>query len=378
MPKVSVIIPTYNNARYLPEAIESVLAQTFRDFEIIVIDDGSTDHTVAALKPYCNSIIYLHQANQKAPAARNNGIQKASGEYLAFLDSDDCFLPDKLAAQVHVLDTHPEIGLVAGGFHYTDEAGHVLQVHKPWLYQNEITLESVIFSGLAPIHAVLLRRDWFDKVGGFDPHLVYCEDTDLWYRLALAGCGMVWERSIVCQYRLHTTNVTRSTREHFSYLRQVLDRVFADPRMPAHLAARKPELIARSYLTEASRLVTGGWLAEAEQCVKRALEIDPGFLADKTTQLAEAVVGLQSSVWSTSDDAFPRLVVNAVDQPYRANLTRAIATTQARHRFYTAFEARKPAQVRRNWAGAVLRDPSWLLNRGAWSMLGRSLLGFKD
>ena len=99
MPKVSVIIPTYNGAQYIKQAVDSVLAQTYDDYEIIVVDDGSTDDTAELLRPYGDRITYLYQENRKLPAARNTGIRTARGQYLAFLDSDNLFLPHKLAAQ---------------------------------------------------------------------------------------------------------------------------------------------------------------------------------------------------------------------------------------------------------------------------------------
>ncbi len=98
MPTISVIIPTYNGARYIRQAIDSVLAQSYSDYEIIVVDDGSTDNTAEILWPYGDRITYLYQSNQKLPTARNNGITASKGKYLAFLDSDDLFLPDKLHA----------------------------------------------------------------------------------------------------------------------------------------------------------------------------------------------------------------------------------------------------------------------------------------
>ncbi len=107
MPKVSVIIPTFNCAVYLPQAIESVLGQTWQDFELIVVDDGSTDDTCQVLAPYQNRLVYLYQENQGESSARNKGIQVAQGEYLAFLDSDDLWLATKLERQITVLEAWP-------------------------------------------------------------------------------------------------------------------------------------------------------------------------------------------------------------------------------------------------------------------------------
>jgi len=374
MPKVSVIIPTYNGAQYIKQAVDSILAQTYDDYEIIVVDDGSTDDTAELLRPYGDRITYLYQENRKLPAARNAGIRAARGQYLAFLDSDDLFLPHKLAAQARCLDERPEVGLVASGHQYIDEAGRLLQESRPWLGRPSITLESILFGGLAPVHAVLLRRDWFERVGGFDEQFSYCEDMDLWYRLALAGCPMVWESAVVCQYRLHAHNMSRSPETHFAYLRRALEKAFADPRLPDDLHARRAELDAQIDLSEASRLLAGGWEDAARERIRRAVAGDPGLLAENGRRLAEIIVGHQSDVWG--DDQLVALAINTLHDKMPA-LAHTIATVDAKKRFYKAFSERQAAVVRQSWFDVARREPRWFLNRGGWSILAQSFAGFR-
>ena len=125
MPRVSVIIPTYNRAGYLCESIESVLTQTYTDYEIIVVDDGSTDDTEEVLQLWIadGTIHYVWQENRGESAARNHGIELAIGEYIAFLDSDDLFMPTKLEEQVAYLDNHPEVGMAHSCYSKFGEAG---------------------------------------------------------------------------------------------------------------------------------------------------------------------------------------------------------------------------------------------------------------
>ena len=111
-PLVSVIIPTYNSSQYIKEAIDSVLAQTYKNFEIIVIDDGSTDNTKEVLAPYLSVIKYIYKNNGGPASARNRGIKEANGEFVAFLDADDVWKPDRLARGVDILDQRPEVGLI--------------------------------------------------------------------------------------------------------------------------------------------------------------------------------------------------------------------------------------------------------------------------
>jgi len=187
-PRVSVIVPTYNYARFLPRALDSVLAQTWRDYEIIVVDDGSTDDTPEVAKAYGERIHYLRKENGGAATARNTGILAARGELLAFLDADDAWVPEKLARQVEYLDRHPEFGMV-----YSDMAHHVAgrKVHDAYLRERGYSkvAEGWIFDNLLRqcfifTPTVMARRKCFDTVGLHDPELRTCQDVDMWLRIA--------------------------------------------------------------------------------------------------------------------------------------------------------------------------------------------------
>lgn len=375
MPKVSVVIPTYNRAEFLMETVHSVLDQTYRDFEIIVVDDGSTDTTAQVLEPYSAQVRYVWQENAERSAARNHGLRLARGEYIAFLDDDDRFLPDKLRGQVAALDRDPGIGLVASGFQYTDEHDTLIGEEYPWVGRSPITLQTILFSGLAPIHAVLARRESITQVGGFDTHIRGCEDIDLWLKLSLAGCRMAWEPAIVCQYRLHANNWSRSPELHFMSHRQALDKAFADPRMPADLRRRRPQIDAQLDLSEASRLSAGGWDEAARDRIRRALQTDPGLAADNGRRLAEIAAGLQASVWGNG--RFSEFVVAATAGEI-PGLERTMKSVAAKKRFYTAFSERRAVDTRQAWIDVARQDPRWLLNRGGWSILYQSLQGLKE
>jgi len=184
MPKVTVIIPTYNCARYLPEAIDSVLNQTYKDFEIIVVDDGSKDNTQEIVSQYIekypNKIIYFYQNNQGPAEARNKGIKEAKGQYLAFLDSDDTWFPEKLVKQIRILNDNPGIDLVYASGLTIDINGNILG-KKP-----EVPVRNVydfLRDGRIPNMTVVIRKKCLEEVGLFDPTLKVGEDTDLWIRI---------------------------------------------------------------------------------------------------------------------------------------------------------------------------------------------------
>lgn len=188
MPRVSVIIPTYNRGHYIGQAIDSVLAQTFVDFECIVIDDGSTDNTGEVVARYGSRVRYLQQAHSGRPAvARNTGLRVARGEYIAFLDSDDIWLPDKLARQISVLEMHHQVGLVFHNAYLLKDD----QSDGEELYLQGKTLPAVarlfaeLYQGsLILTPTAMVRRSCFDRVGFFDESLLTAEDIEMWLRIA--------------------------------------------------------------------------------------------------------------------------------------------------------------------------------------------------
>lgn len=183
MPRVSVIIPTRNRAYFLQQAIGSVLDQTFRDFEVVVVDDGSTDATPYVLQKWKDRIRVVRQESSGVSRARNVGIRAARGRYLSFLDSDDLWLKDKLEVQVRFLDANPHYAVC-----YTDEAwvrrGKRVNPKKShrkysgWIYDRCLPLCIISPS------SALMRRGVLNAVGLFDENLPVCEDYDLWLRVA--------------------------------------------------------------------------------------------------------------------------------------------------------------------------------------------------
>jgi glycosyltransferase involved in cell wall biosynthesis len=182
-PEVSVIIPTYNRGWVLREAVDSVLAQDFKDFELIVVDDGSTDNTREILESYDHDLIVLRQSNRGVSAARNRGIAAGRGRLVAFLDSDDLWLPRKLSSQVDFFNSNP--------------AALVNQTEEIWIrngvrvnpktrhrkFSGMIFEKSLALCLVSP-SAVMMKRSLFDEVGLFDEDLPACEDYDLWLRIS--------------------------------------------------------------------------------------------------------------------------------------------------------------------------------------------------
>jgi len=184
MPSVSVIIPTYNRSQKVVRAISSVLCQTFNDYEIIVVDDGSTDSTKTEMAQFDECITYIaYSYNLGVSAARNIGIRRSSAPFIAFLDSDDYWLPKKLAAHMEFFRTHPYAQACQ-----TDEIwirkGHRVNPKKRHLKPSGDIFEPSLKLCLVSPSAVMLRRSLLEEVGLFDEDLMACEDYDLWLRIS--------------------------------------------------------------------------------------------------------------------------------------------------------------------------------------------------
>jgi glycosyltransferase involved in cell wall biosynthesis len=211
MATVSAIIPTYNHAAFLPEALESVFAQTCCPLEVVVVDDGSTDETAEVLRTYEGRIRVLSQPNRGVAAARNAGAAVASGELLAFLDADDTWFPAKLERQAARFGVEPGIALVHCGIEEVDGRGRQLRARldgmEGWVSREMLLFRRGVILGGGS--AAVIRRATFLEVGGFDEALSTSADWDLYYRVARRyPVGFVPE--VLVRYRVHGGNMHRN------------------------------------------------------------------------------------------------------------------------------------------------------------------------
>jgi len=192
-PLVSVIIPTYNSAKYIEEALESVFKQTLQDFEIIVVDDGSTDGTGEILKDYSDRIKYIFQKNSGPASARNKGIKIARGEYIAFLDADDLWMPTKLEKQVAMFDKNKNLGMVTTGACSFDEKGvRGFSTYKRKKLMRGDVARNIFLHSDVGTPTVMARKEVFEKVGLFEERtrqgekvlLSHGSDDNMWIRIA--------------------------------------------------------------------------------------------------------------------------------------------------------------------------------------------------
>ncbi len=212
MPKVTVVIPVYNGERFLGESIASVLAQSFHDYEILCVDDGSTDGSATLLKQYGERIRVVRQENAGQSAARNAGVKLARGQYIAFLDQDDLWYPSKIKSQVAILESEPDVVLVHCDFDRINERGDMLQQGAGLIERASALASSMghlIGEALIFPSAMMIRKDVYERIGGFHHELQGFEDFDLIARLRQRGrFVMVEERGMA--YRMHGGGFTRA------------------------------------------------------------------------------------------------------------------------------------------------------------------------
>ena len=205
---ISVIIPTYNRADVLSRALDSVFAQTTPPYEVIVVDDGSSDDTATLMQQHYPDCTYLQQENRGVSSARNLGIQHANGEWLAFLDSDDEWLPGKLAEQVELLQQQPEQRICHTEEIWVRNGTRVNAMKKHTKTGGYIFKRCLPLCVISP-SAVMIHRDIFDQVGLFDENLPACEDYDLWLRICARHSVAYVETPQIIKYGGHDDQLSQ-------------------------------------------------------------------------------------------------------------------------------------------------------------------------
>jgi glycosyltransferase involved in cell wall biosynthesis len=255
-PQVSIIIPCYNTARYVAQALQSVFAQSFTDFEVVLVNDGSPDtpELEAAIAPWRDRMVYRKTPNGGAAAARNRGIEAARGEFIALLDSDDFWHPDYLAVQLQTLRDSPHADVVypnAVVFYDPPCTWPSRLVSEIAPSRGEVTFTSLVNQSCIVMVSALMRRTVFERAGCFDEGLRRCEDFDFWLRCIKHGATIVYHQRPVVHYRRHNDSLSTShdamLDARISVLRKALselaltaaERLAAESEIARSIAARK-------------------------------------------------------------------------------------------------------------------------------------------
>jgi GT2 family glycosyltransferase len=216
IPKVTVLMTVLNGEQYLPDAIESILQQTFHDFELIIVNDGSTDSSQAIIQSYDDPRIRVihNPCNRGIYTSANIGLRHAQGQYVARLDADDVSVPDRLKTQIDFMEKNPDIGAVASWMTWIDKTGHVLDDYTPQHHAESIYY-TLNFANCMPHSSALYRKVLLDRFHGYQDQFSYAGDFDLWQRLS-KQTPLAMIKSVLVHLHVHMNNVsfTKSHEQH--------------------------------------------------------------------------------------------------------------------------------------------------------------------
>lgn len=265
----------------LAQALESVFAQTYQDFEVVVVDDGSTDNTPLAIHEYGDKIIALRCDNGGRSRARNAGIAAASGRYISFLDDDDRWLPRKLERQVQVLEQRQVVDLVYSSLYVVRE-GRRSEIWNGLLPADEESLERLLWNeGVVTPSGIMIRKSMLDRVGLFDPSVEPCEDWDFMIRAAFQdACFHLIEEPLV-EYRIHGANSMCYLDRMNEGRAAVLRKVFATPALPPFLRARRRTILSGWWLRMGNDSYNLSEFRKARRLWLEAVKLDPSLITPR-------------------------------------------------------------------------------------------------
>lgn len=280
-PAVSVVIATYNRAEFLPATIESILAQCFQNFELIIVDDGSTDETQKVLAPYEHRIKYIRQMNGGPSAARNLGVQNAKGDWIAIQDSDDLSLSNHLETLFAYAKNHPDCGMVFANGAYLGGPEHnrdtIIPVAKSRrLAEQGLRLEDLFDKSIVRLQAALISKRCYDEIGGHDESLRISMDLDLAFRL-FSRYPMAYLDEVVFSYRKHSGNISGNQELRlFENIRVIEKLLQNNQQAKATLGARR---VASRLAYRYYRLAKGRWKQnekdKARESLGQAIQLRP-------------------------------------------------------------------------------------------------------
>ena len=277
-PTVSVVIATYNYGRFLSEAIDSVLAQTFKDFEVIVVDDGSTDNTSEVILIYLSrhNFHYIKKENGGQASAKNRGIDESKGEFIAFLDADDVWFPTKLERQMPLF-SDPRVGVVYSKRVLIDLYGNERPFEHPKLYRGPV-LDQIFINNFVCFSSAIVKRQCFEKVGKFDESLPMSIDYDLWLRMALHYHFDYVDAHLV-MYRVGHGQMSDQLEKRFYYAWRIASRFIEENKRRKNLAWWViPHKKAYRFYNMGYHYSVGGKRTEALKCYSLSFLHNPFYL----------------------------------------------------------------------------------------------------
>jgi glycosyltransferase involved in cell wall biosynthesis len=389
-PRVSVVIPAYNQADYLAEAIASSLDQTYQDYEIIVVDDGSTDETPAVAQRFGSAVRYIRQENQGLAGARNTGIRHAVGEYIALLDSDDRWSPDFLQTMMSLVDQHPEGTVYYAGWQFIDANGKDLpQAPNRRVVAQAAVYRAMLKSNFLIPSAIVMRRSTIVDAGMFDPAFRRLQDRELWVRLLRQGRLFVGSPECLVHYRVHGSSLSTDPRGGVQAVLALVEKHFGpDDGQWVQWSEEKRSAYSGAYrsCTLTMLIRQHDWKASAQYLLK-ALEIDPSLAAD-VDLFYELSLGTQPPGYRGTHhkidlqanakqiDRFLVETVSLMKDQFPPSLHRQVQGTAFYALGLVAFHQKQFPLGRDALGKALFFRPDLLRNRQFWGIWSKLLLGY--
>ena len=311
---VSIVIPAYNQAEFLADTIQSVLNQTYQNFEMIIVNDASTDNTNQVIGQFDDSRLkyIVHDKNLKLSSTRNTGIKASKGEIIFLLDADDLFHAEKLQAHVKFLETHPEIGVSYNArFELNHSSNTIREMWRPPL---TVSLNELILGFPFSPSDTVIRREWAFKVGLFDPEVGTAEDTDFPCRLALEGCQFAGIERALNYRRYHSGKGRKNLSGRINDVKRVQAEIFADPRCPDDVRALGRMAIRHHLMVIVSLALIQNETELAQKYVRELVELDPSVVEGKPCELVEFLLSECIADDSVDHEALLRQVFTQLPQ----------------------------------------------------------------
>ena len=281
VPGVSVVIPTYNRADLLPEALDSVLAQDWPELEIVVVDDGSTDETSDLLTDYelrrPEAMRVIRQENAGESAARNAGISAARHEYVALLDSDNRWAPGKLRRQMALFEADPRVDFTFTAYTNFGASDELVALGR-WDESRDYAIEQLLIGCCINTSTVVAKRSCLLDSGLFDRSLQCCQDHDLWLRIAARGRHIRYLPESLTEYRVHAGGVSSDAKLVSANTERVFLRLFESGSLPDRFQVDRAFYISRCYLNSAARYLSAGDGRQAAAALRRAVRARPASI----------------------------------------------------------------------------------------------------
>lgn len=383
---ISVIIPTYNHAHFLGDAIQSALRQSYRTLEVIVIDDGSTDHTRAVVESFGERVRYLWQENRGLSSARNRGILAARGEYIALLDADDFWEPIYLESVHRVLSRQPALGAVYTGLHFVNSKGERLPQRCVTTVPSDQLYDRLLGGEFFAPSAVLIRRSCFTVVGLFDETLRASEDWDMWLRVAQVY-GFAGIDQPLLNYRVHSHNMSADPVYMLHYQTMVVCKHFG-PLVgdPVHWPLPRQRAWAAVAYFAAQGYFLRGDDANGQSFLRQSFEANPALTAQVELfyelGCVEQPLGQRGDPRTLNLHRNANRLLTALAAIFGDTGLAARVQAQRKSTFAHAYlalglladQSRQPQQAWRFWLQALCYEPRLAWQHGLVTRLAKSLL----